>query len=195
VSLAAADAFMAVFGMKRVKLSKCKICRAEFQKRSMTHKCCSPECAQEFVRREREKNDRKETRTKLTALKTRSEWLKEAQSAFNAYIRYRDRDLPCISCGRFHSGDNHAGHYRSIGAAPQLRFHEDNVHLQCAPCNTYLSGNAIEYRIHLVERLGVERVDSLEADNSVRKWTIDDARRIKFEYRDKLKALKNERNL
>ena len=161
----------------------------------MMHKCCSPECAQEFVRRDREKKDRKETRTKLTALKTRSEWLKEAQVEFNRYIRERDRDLPCISCGRFHGGSYDAGHYRSVGAAPHLRFNEDNCWRQCVPCNQHKAGNAIEYRIRLVERIGVERVEALERNNEIRKWTIDDAKRIKAEYRDKLKALKNERDM
>jgi 5-methylcytosine-specific restriction endonuclease McrA len=161
----------------------------------MTHKCCTPECAQEYARIEREKKDRKETRTKLTALKTRSEWLKEAQVEFNRYIRERDRDLPCISCGRFHGGSYDAGHYRSVGAAPHLRFNEDNCWRQCVPCNQHKAGNAIEYRIHLVERIGTERVSSLESDNSVRKWSIDDAKRIKAEYRDKFKELQRERNL
>ena len=176
-------------------MSKCKVYRSEFQKRSMTHKCCSPECAQEFALREREKKERKETRTKLTALKTRSEWLKEAQVEFNRYIRERDRDLPCISCGRFHGGSYDAGHYRSVGAAPQLRFDEANCHKQCVPCNQHKSGNSIEYRIGLLARIGATEVERIECSSDIVKWSIEDAKRIKAKYRDKLKALKNERDL
>ena len=170
-------------------MSRCKVCRSEFQKRSMTHKCCSPECAQEFARREREKKDRKETRTKLAALKTRSQWLKEAQIEFNRYIRERDRDLPCISCGRFHGGSYDAGHYRSVGAAPHLRFNEDNCWRQCVPCNQHKSGNVVEYRIRLVQKIGAAMVDWLEGPHEPVKYTIEQAKDIKAQYKAKLKIL------
>jgi len=175
------------------QVSKCKICRAEFTKRSMTHKACSPECAIELGKRQKQAKERKEIRKRKLALKTRTQWLKEAQIDFNRYIRERDRlaGLPCISCGRFHTGSYDAGHYRSVGAAPQLRFHEDNCHRQCVPCNQHKSGNAIEYRIKLVERIGRERVEALESDNSVKKYTIAEAQAIRAEYRDKLMALGN----
>lgn len=172
-------------------MTKCKVCRSEYVKFRMAQKCCSPECAIEYARREREKKDRKETRTKLAALKTRAQWLKEAQVEFNRYIRERDRDLPCISCGRFHTGSHDAGHYRSIGAAPHLRFNEDNCWRQCVPCNQFKSGNAIEYRINLVKRIGVERVEALESNNEARKWTIAEAKEIKVAYRNKLKQLQS----
>jgi hypothetical protein len=151
----------------------------------MGQKTCSPICETE---RKRQTKIRK---YRVERLKTRQDYLKEAQVEFNKYIRLRDRlaGLPCISCGRNHTGDNHAGHYRSVGAAPHLRFNEDNVHLQCAPCNTYLSGNAIEYRIKLIQRIGVERVEALEASHGSVKYTIEDAKRIKAEYKEKVKAL------
>ena len=170
-------------------MSKCKICRAEYQKRSMTHKACSPECALELARRDRIKADRKDIRAKREALKTRSVWLKEAQVEFNKYIRLRDRELPCISCGRFHSGSYDAGHYRSVGAAPHLRFNEDNCHKQCVPCNQFKSGNIVEYRISLVNRIGLDRVEALEKSHGQMKFTIEDAKRIKAEYKEKVKAL------
>ena len=178
-------------------MSKCKVCRSDFQKRSMTHKCCSIECAKQYAQMEREKSAariakqaRHETRAQLEKLKTRQEYLKEAQNEFNAFIRERDRDLPCISCGRHHSGSYHAGHYRSVGAAPHLRFNEQNVHKQCAPCNLYKSGNAIEYRIGLVQRIGQESVETIETDSTIRKWTIQDAKDIKAHYKQKLKDIK-----
>jgi len=137
----------------------------------------------------REKDDRKDTREKLAKLKTLVQWLKEAQAAFNAFIRERDRDEPCISCGRYHQGSYDAGHYRSVGAARQLRFNEDNCFKQCVPCNQFKSGNAIEYRIRLIERIGAARVEALECNNEVAKYTIEDAKRIKAAYVLKLKEL------
>lgn len=177
-------------------MARCKVCRTEYKKWRMTQKVCgSVECAAEYARQVREKEERKELRARKEKLKTRSQWLKEAQIEFNRYIRERDRDLPCISCGRFHGGSYDAGHYRSVGAAPQLRFDEDNCHKQCVPCNQHKSGNAIEYRRGLVWRIGLLSVEALEAANNTRRWTIEDAKRIKAEYKAKTAELIRNRKI
>ena len=173
-----------------MKLKKCRICNATFEPRASTQVVCSWQCASVFTAKEKEKRDRKEYREKKEALKSRRDWLNDAQTAFNAYIRERDKNLPCISCGRHHTGQYHAGHYRSVAAASQLRYNEDNVHKQCQPCNTHKSGNAIEYRINLVKRIGLEKVEKLENDNTVVKWTIEQAKQIKELYNKKLKLLR-----
>ena len=141
--------------------------------------------------------EKAEIRKRKEALKTRSDYLKEAQQAFNAFIRERDRQAghPCISSGRplDWSGNRvDAGHYRSTGAAPHLRFHEDNCHAQSKHDNQYLAGNAVDYRIRLVERIGLARVEALEADTSSPKWTAGELREIRDTYRQKLKSLKKE---
>ena len=170
-------------------MSKCRVCRAEFVKRSIKHKACSPDCAVILGEREKANKIRKDIRVQREKLKTRQDWLKEAQTAFNAYIRERDRDWPCISCGRWHEGQWHAGHYRSVGAAAELRFDENNVHKQCAPCNNHKSGNIVEYRINLVKRIGAKAVEDLETLKPPTKYTIEDIKRIKAEYKQKLKDL------
>ena len=171
---------------------KCPICGITFEKQRMGQKVCGPKCSIEYVKQQADKADRKLTKEKKDALKTRSDWLREAQQAFNAYVRFRDRDLPCISCGRSHTGSHDAGHYRSVGAAQQLRFHEDNCHKQCVPCNQHKSGNAIEYRIRLVQKIGVDRVEWLEADHDLAKWSIDEIKKIKDHYKRKLKEAQRE---
>ena len=176
--------------MKPIKPKKCKTCGSLFEPRASTQVVCSWQCASAFTAKEKEKRDRQEYRQKKQELKSRRDWLNDAQTAFNAYIRFRDDKLPCVSCGRHHTGQYHAGHYRSVAAASQLRFNEDNVHKQCMPCNTHKSGNAVEYRINLVKRIGLERVEALEADNEPRKWTIDELKELKQKYKDKLKELK-----
>jgi len=180
-------------------MSKCKICRAEFTKRSMTHKVCSDSCAVELLRKTREeaklkadRTERVETKKALERLKTRSDWLKDAQVVFNQYIRERDKAEPCISCQRFHQGQYHAGHFVSVGSRPNLRFDEQNVHRQCAPCNNHLSGNIIHYRMNLIKKLGVEAVVRLETDFEPKKYTIDDLKEIIIIYRKKVKMLKAE---
>jgi hypothetical protein len=172
------------------KPKKCAECRQEFMPYRSTQKVCSPACAQKLAEKKREKVERAADRQKRESLKTLRDYLKETQIVFNAYIRERDRDMPCISCGRHHTGSYDAGHYRSVGAAPQLRFNEDNCHKQCVPCNQFKSGNAVEYRIRLIGRIGLERVQALESECKPLKITIDEAKQIKALYKAKLKELK-----
>ena len=182
------------------KLYKCKVCKQPFKKSSAWQTICktNPDCvidlAKSIIEKRKQasdKKDRKELKERKEAIKTASDYNKEAQTAFNAFIRARDAKDPCISCGRHHDGQYHAGHYRSRGAASHLRFNEDNVHKQCAPCNTHLSGNAINYRIGLIEKIGLERVEILERDNVPRKYTKEGLIEIKKQYQKMTKEIKN----
>jgi hypothetical protein len=116
---------------------------------------------------------------------------KKAQDSFNRVMRALDIGQPCVSCQTPYNQikKKNAGHYRSVGAAPHLRFNEDNVWLQCEHCNTHKSGNAVEYRINLIKRIGVERVEALEADNTPVQYRIDDYKAIRLKYNLKFKEL------
>jgi hypothetical protein len=129
-----------------------------------------------------ERKDRLETRKALDRIKTKAQWMKEAQAAFNKWIRKRDEELPCISCGKFHQGQYHAGHYRTTKASPELRFEPDNVHKQCSVCNNYLSGNIVGYRIGLQFRIGTPRVEWLEGPHEPKKYSVEDLKLIKAHY-------------
>jgi len=83
-----------------------------------------------------------------------------AQKKFNAFIRERDKDDPCISCGSWNTA--HASHYYSAGKHKNLRFNEDNVHASCLKCNYYMHGNLIPYRENLIKKTGLERVEKLD---------------------------------
>lgn len=168
---------------------KCCICKINPPANPMA-KVCSTACAIQLAQEERQKRERREIKERRESMKTRSDWLREAQTAFNAFIRERDAPLPCISCGRHHQGAHDAGHYRSVGAMPALRFHEDNCHKQCVPCNQHKSGNILEYRLGLLARIGLERVAFLEGPHEATKYSIDDAKGIKALYKAKLKELK-----
>jgi len=141
---------------------------------------------------EAEKADRQRLAEKKQQVKPLIYFIKQAQQAFNEFIRYRDRHLPCISCGRHHEGQYHAGHFRTTGANPELRFDEDNVHKQCSPCNNHLSGNLIAYRPALISKIGQARFDVLMGPHELPKWKREDYIRIRDEYRAKLKAMKQE---
>ncbi len=129
------------------------------------------------------KAERANTRVAKDKLKTRADWLREAQKEFNRYIRLRDHHEPCISCGKPHAGQYHAGHYKSVGACPELRFNELNCHKQCSPCNNHLSGNIIEYRKNLLLKIGDKAVDWIEGPHDPLKLTIDEIKEIKIKYR------------
>ena len=114
---------------------------------------------------------------------------REAQAAFNAWVRARDAGMPCISCQRHHTGQYHAGHYLSRGARPELAYEPDNCHKQCAPCNTHLSGNVALYRGNLIKLIGLDRVEWLEGPHPAKHYSIEDLREIKELYKRKLKEL------
>lgn len=179
---------------------KCKApgCDVRFQPFNSFQKTCSPTCALAFARLEGEKAARQEMRERKVRLKTRREWLKEAQAAFNAYIRERDHDRPCISCGTFSApgsrgGDWDCGHYRSTGANPELRFCELNAAKQCKRCNQHLSGNVVNFRIHLAERIGADRLAWLEGPHPAQRYTIDELKAIRDSYRAKRRELEKQR--
>jgi len=91
----------------------------------------------------------------------------KAQEVFNKFIRERDKNKPCISCGAFHTLQ--AGHFYSAGHHNALRFNEDNVHGQCLRCNYYLSGNLSNYRVNLIKKIGIQRVEKLDQIASIKK--------------------------
>lgn len=178
----------------KLKLKRCKECGQQFEKRSMAHIYCSPPCLFEAKAKADAKKARADYRQRKEAIKTRSDHMKAAQVAFNAFVRARDAGKSCICCPSplrlvAVGGGFDCGHYRSVGSAPHLRFDERNAHGQTKQCNRYGAGRAVDYRIGLIARIGQEQVDALEADQAPRKWSIEELIAIKAEYRAKLKAL------
>ncbi len=76
-----------------------------------------------------------------------------------------------------------AGHYRSTGSADHLRFNESNCHAQRSDCNRFGAGRAVDYRIGLIDRIGLSAVESLEALNESIKWGRDELRATRDMYR------------
>ncbi len=191
--------------MAELKTRKCKACHHPFTPARSTQTACGIDCAMQLAHEKKVKvaecdrldNVRKD-RARKAKLKTRRDWEKEAQAAFNAFIRARDAGKPCICCGQPLSvgdvgGSYDCGHYRSTGSAPHLRFHEDNAHAQRKQCNRWGAGRAVDYRLGLIQRIGLERVEALEADQVPRKYTADELRAIRDLYRAKLRELVKER--
>lgn len=191
---------------KPPKPKKCKAkgCGVVFTPARPFQCWCSPDCGLTIARSKKEQaeqrkrsDERKADRAKREKLKTRSDWMKDAQREFNKYIRLRDASRLCICCSKplgedEPGGGYDAGHFRSVGSAPHLRFDERNVHAQRKYCNKYLSGNALAYRVGLVNRIGLGAVESLEADQTPRRYTIEDLKQIRDTYRQKAKELEKE---
>ena len=186
--------------LKEVKQKTCKACGGKFRPSfNSTQVVCSPKCAlshapanQQKARKAIDQRERREIKVRKEKLKSRADHLKEAQVVVNQYIRLRDADLPCVSCGRFHDGQWHAGHFRSAGGHPELRFEPLNIWRQCAPCNTHKSGDLVNYRAELVRRIGAEKVEWLEGAHNAKKYTIEQLQEIKVHYRALVRQMKGE---
>lgn len=168
-----------------MKSKKCKICKNTFEPVRFAQIVCSMSCAIEHSRALSAKKEKKDTRERKKALKSRAEWLKEAQAAINRYVRARDYGKECPSCGvRLTStgttgGSYDCGHWRSIGSAPHMRFNLLNMAGQCKKCNRYLSGASIEMEKGLIKRYGRELVEAIKYKQFTAKFTIDYLVRIK----------------
>ncbi|WP_321837844.1 recombination protein NinG [Pseudomonas kulmbachensis] len=191
---------------KQPKPKTCRnaACSIKFVPQRLGQAVCSPACAlatkevnQEKALKSLAQAGRREIKVRKEKLKSRADHLREAQAAVNEFIRLRDAHLPCISCDS--QPNDHdlmtgsrwdAGHYRSVGSCPELRFEPLNIHRQCVRCNRNLSGNAVEYRIRLELRIGADKVDWLEGPHPARKYTVDEIKAIKADYRTKTRELK-----
>lgn len=180
--------------MKPLKQRKCVQCKELFTPSNSLVKVCGMACALDYgksvVKVKRAKNEIKQKRDFLA--NDKSFQRAKAQKAFNEFIRVRDAILPCISCANpadWH-GQWHAGHYKTVGARPDLRFNEDNCHKQCSKCNNFLSGNLVTYTWALNLKIGAERLAALDVEVGPQKYTASDYAAIHAKYSAKIKELK-----
>ena len=170
---------------------RCKNCKQKFEPIRFNHKyCLKDESIRAFVAEVKEKTW-KQTKTRMkNELETVQDIVKAAQIVFNKYIRERDKNETCISCGNIPKKSN-AGHFWNANNHWNVRFDEDNVHLQCERCNSFLSGNLIEYRANLITKIGAERFSQLEAKARVtRKFTKDELKEIIKKYKELVRDMK-----
>ena len=186
---------------RKLNRKKCKECRKLFQPLSSFHPCCSVPCAIEWAKTKECKayhsdNEKKEARKARKEYNEgkKSYWVGKLQIEFNKFIRNRDKRLPCISCGKTRiqtakmQGSNfHAGHFKTRGARPELRFDESNCHKQCAHCNVHLSGNLAEYRKNLIKKIGLDEVLRIEGPNEAKNYTIPDLKEMITYYKEQLR--------
>jgi hypothetical protein len=195
----------------KIKTKPCKVCKEIFQPvRKIQPVCFNFDCMVAYANKSaekaalaREKKARRETKEKLAAIKPLRDQIKETQRIFNIYIRKRDADKPCISCGRFHipeqiGGAWDCGHFLGVGARPDLRFDEANAHKQCKSCNggagKYARKNhtvSQSYRINLIDRIGLAEVERLEGPAIAKHYRAEELNQMKIYYKQKTKELKD----
>jgi len=171
-------------------MPRCKHCKEKFEPIKFLQKyCLKDECLRVFVADVKEKTWKKTKAKAKLDLMTLSDYLKLTQQIFNKYIRLRDKHELCISCQKPPKKQN-AGHYFSSGGHSNVRFDEDNVHLQCEHCNTFLSGNLLNYQIEIEKRIGAKKLIELQAKAQVvKKWSIDELKEIMVIYKKKIKEI------
>lgn len=173
---------------KTIKQKSCKICKTKFTPYSTTTLVCSHQCAITYANNKRIRleviasaQERVKIKIARDSIKTKQEWLKEAQQWVNKYVRLRDKNLGCISCDKAASwhGQWHGSHFRSTKAASAVRFNLWNINKSCSVCNNWLSGNIGEYEPRLRLKIGNEKVDWLKCQNHTVNYSIDYLKRLK----------------
>lgn len=124
--------------------------------------------------------------------KTVGKLKQDLQKIFNKFIRLRDKDKPCVSCGQVK--DLQAGHFFAVSGYDGLRFDEDNVHGECARCNCWDESHLILYSENLKGRIGEERYEALKqrARNYKQfgnKWSRVELEEMLILYKSKVREL------
>ena len=185
-------------------MKRCKVCRQPFEPRLPLQAVCGIDCARAVavkVRGKAEKQaatkQRKADRERKEKLKSLSQLANEAQREVNRYVRARDFKEGCISCDKpaTWQGQWHASHFRSVGAASQLRFNLWNIHKACSVCNNHLSGNIRNYESRLKTKIGDEKHAFLLEENSCKKYNRDYLVRLKrvFSRKARRQEIRNEK--
>lgn len=190
------------------KRRNCKVCKTRFFAEKEHIWWCSPECGTQLAlakiakkRAQQAKKERAEHRERKKAIERPRDVRPKTQDDFNDWVRERDFDEPCISCGRFdheipehHTGGKwDCGHYLSRGSHPELAFEPLNAHKQCKQCNRDKSGNAGKYRLGLIKRYGTETVEWLEGQHDPKRYTVEQLRTMAAGYRAERRRLKRAR--
>ena len=182
-------------------LKTCRQCKAEFEPQyNSTQVVCGHECAviytrsQSVAKRKRAINLR--TKNDRERIKTISDHKRQTQQIFNNFIRLRDSDRPCISCGQSpNQGQRHASHYRPRSTASQLAYNFLNCWASCAQCNGVKSGNISEYRLALVKILTPGQLAGIENNTQKVKYTKEYLKRLQDILKRRIKLYKSLRGI
>lgn len=170
-----------------MKPKTCKICKDKFDPQRNLQMVCSFKCSIEYYKKQKDKEWAKRKQVMKKELLTKSDYIKILQQLVNRYVRQRDGNF-CISCNKKVSGKIDAGHMFSVGNYPSVRFDLRNISSQCIKCNQYNGGSLLEYRKHLIEKIGLQEFEDLERlAHQNRQFTIDEIKEMIETYKQKTK--------
>ncbi len=182
--------------MAAKKLPTCSFseCDKTYAKRNMQHKTCSWQCAIAYTKEVKEKRIAKEKKKGVDEFNQNDKkWLKkQARIYCHKYIRLRDKDLPCVSCGCQYNELNtlQAGHFKNDGNHAMVRYNEDNLAGQCVRCNMHKGGEEKRYEVELRRRIGDARVDHiLSIAFDVKSYSVVELKEIIDTYKSKIRDL------
>jgi len=182
------------------KRKQCKHCKSLFQPLSSFHPCCGIPCAIAWGKT-KECKAYQDDAMKKEARKAKKEyneskksyWEKKLQVLVNRHVLKRDIGKPCISCdktriqtARMQGSNFHAGHYKTVGGHPELRFELRNIFKQCAHCNMHNSGNIRGYIAGIIKRKGQAELTWLDGPHEAKNYTIADLKEMIQYYKEQL---------
>jgi hypothetical protein len=165
------------------KKRRCVNCKEYFFVDEMLHNnagwFCSVDCVAEYAANKVDKEKKKAHKAEKAAkrasknekekeLMTRTQWYAKLQRIVNQYVRWRDRDEPCCTCGTTNQNIKYdAGHFIAQKIADPRRFELTNIHKQCSvKCNVYGAGKRKEYRDFIISKYGQDHLEWLECDDN-----------------------------
>jgi len=174
-------------------MAKCSFCKKQFTQFNSLNKVCSIKCAIELGKLKPVKVNYKRVNSQLKSeakekLETYSQKVNKVKVIFQKWIRERDKNEPCISCGTLTANEWHASHFKKAETYSGVIFNEINVWRSCKKCNVFLNGNELNYRERLVKKIGLNQVIALEDlanETRTKKWTIEELQQIKTKYKIK----------
>lgn len=182
----------------KAKQRKCKICKELFTPNPnmfLPPTCEKMECRISYANKHLNKKA-KEKKTKARVelrqfnnsdVKGR---IKVAKQVVQEYARLRDINEPCISCRKPTAIQWDGGHFMNAEFHSKVRFNTNNIHKQCSHCNDFSASNALNYRIHLINKIGLEKVEWLEQQKGVQKYTAEYLNRLIRIFRKKIRKMK-----
>ena len=103
---------------------------------------------------------------------------------FSRYVRKRDKDEGCISCG--FNGNLQAGHFRRRELMA-TRWEDKNVNGQCARCNLWLGGATYEYAKGLDKKYGKGTAEELyKLSQKIKQWSAEELEAMIEKYKQLL---------
>ena len=171
-----------------MKEKKCRYCKEKFQPlNSLQPFCFKDECIKAHNKAVAEKKNKKIKKDLSSKYPDKSKFMAVAQTIVNRYIRLRDLNKPCCTCGHLEGRQFHAGHFECAGGNQHQRFYTLNIHKQCSICNNYKSGNLAAYKQFMIEKYGLEKTNQIINDHGSKKYTIEYLEKLIRVFRNKIK--------